>query len=164
MLSGHLKDTSDAHPPLDGSWDTAIVNYINMHKNWLLTVSGFLPSRTGQGNGPQVKTGLLFISVNKILCKRSHSHLYATCGFYAVKAKVYSKETTCLSEKPIYYQTLQRELLAHVLRFASSLSQLRPPPVLVCGWLHLLGSLCSLVCILKLSYHSWGSAFNIFGT
>lgn len=92
-------------PPLDGWWDIAIVNYINMHKNWRLTVSGFLPSRTGQGNGPQVKTGLLLISVNKILCKRSHSHLYATCGFYTVKAKVYSKETAWLSEKPQLFPT-----------------------------------------------------------
>lgn len=101
--------------PLDGCWGTAIVDYINMHKNLLLNMSGFLPPGTGLGNGPQVKTGLLLVSVNKILFKSSHFHLYATCGFHTVKAKVYSKETLWLSEKPELLTTSSyRESCWHV--------------------------------------------------
>lgn len=33
----------------------------------------------------RLKTGLLLMSVNKILFKRSRFHLYAACGFYTVK-------------------------------------------------------------------------------
>lgn len=111
--------------PLDGCWDTVIVDYINMYKNLLLNVSAFLTSRTGLGNGPLVKSGLLLVSVNKILFKRSHFHLYATCGFHTVKAKVYSKDTLWFFKKPelFYFQILQRELLAHHLQFSSRVSR-----------------------------------------
>lgn len=50
----------------------------------LLCLAFFLQGQ-GRGMAHRLKTGLLLISVNKILFKRSHFHLYDTCGFYTVK-------------------------------------------------------------------------------
>lgn len=127
---------------LDGCWDTAIVDYIDTHKNLLLNMSGFFPSRTGLDNGPQVKAGLLLVSVNKISCKRSSFHLWATCGFHTVKAKVYSKENISSQRRLTDWLPDPTETVVGTSPRASRaplpVHRDQAPRMLVCGWLHLL--------------------------
>lgn len=52
---------------------------------YCLLCLAFFPQGQGRGMAHRLKTGLLLMSVNKILFKRSRFHLYAACGFYTVK-------------------------------------------------------------------------------